>query len=219
MVFPLRSDTISLTKFVSNILPVVFVGGLATAILLSLVSFSNYVDSKSGPQTEPLLLHLDSFSVSNLKVSKSSFSAQWDAKLTFKNRNGGLKITIHGFDIFVCCKECEVPLSCASVDEMHIDPKKQRTVRFRFDRRSGSCGYKESEVVKQMSEHALNSGEVSFRLRMEMRAFYGIRLLGFGTTVILTPNCPDLNVKFVGQRGQGKTIGHQNCSIPLPKLF
>lgn len=219
-----RKEPISASKFLSNILPVVLVGGLATAILLSLVSFSNYLDSKSGPQTEPLLLHLDSFSVSNFKVSNSSFSAQWNAKLTFENRNGGLKIVLYAFHISVCYSEVgDAPLSCAFVDEIQIYPKKERTVEIRFDGRR-SCGgpgkgyMEEGQMMKRLNEDA-KSGDLNLSLRMEINAFYGIRLLGFGTTLVLTPSCQDLNVKFLGQSGEGKMIGQRNCTIPLPKLI
>ncbi|XP_024922400.1 uncharacterized protein LOC112488937 [Ziziphus jujuba] len=224
-----KKESINLSKFLSNILPVVLVGGLATAILLSFVSFSNYLDSKSGPQTEPLFLHLDSFSVSNFKVSNSSFSAQWDAKLTFKNRNGGLKIVLYAFHISVCYNEGgDVPLSCAFVDEIQIYPKKEQTVEIRFDRTTSgslSCGdhdhekgFMEGQMMKKLNED-VKSGDLNLSLRMETNAFYGIRLLGFGTTLVLTPNCQDLNVKFLGQSGEGKMMGQRNCSIPLPKLI
>ncbi|KAH7512243.1 hypothetical protein FEM48_Zijuj12G0069700 [Ziziphus jujuba var. spinosa] len=207
-----KKESINLSKFLSNILPVVLVGGLATAILLSFVSFSNYLDSKSGPQTEPLFLHLDSFSVSNFKVSNSSFSAQWDAKLTFKNRNGGLKIVLYAFHISVCYNEGgDVPLSCAFVDEIQIYPKKEQTVEIRFDRTTSgslSCGdhdhekgFMEGQMMKKLNED-VKSGDLNLSLRMETNAFYGIRLLGFGTTLVLTPNCQDLNVKFLGQSGR-----------------
>ena len=205
-------------KVAGNIVLVGLVGCLATIFLLSLVSFSNYVDSKSGPQTDPLQLYLDSFSVSNFKVSKSSFSAKWDANLTFTNRNGGLKIVLSSFKVLVYHKERQ-PLSCAVVDDMEIDPKRRRTVAVGFDSRR-SCGFEKAvngnEVLRELSED-VKSGSLGFSLRMKVSAFYRLRLLGLGTTVVLTPFCPDLNVEFEADKGEGAMVGGRNCSVPLPK--
>ncbi|KAL5545728.1 hypothetical protein UlMin_005415 [Ulmus minor] len=205
-------------KVVTNIVLVGLVGALATIILLSIISFSNYVDSKSGPQTEPLLLFLDSFSVSNLKLSPSSFSAKWDANLTFKNRNGGLKIVLYDFNVFVFRREGE-PLACAPVEETRIDPKSEENVMVRLDTRK-SCGFerpfKKDEIVKGLNED-VKSGRLSFSLRMKIYAYYRLRLLGIGTSVVLTPYCPDLRVEFVEGIGGGNIVGGRNCSIPLPK--
>lgn len=202
-----------------NIALVGLVGGLSTIFLICLISFSNYVDSKSGPQTEPLLLYLDSFSVSNLNLYRSSFSAQWEAQLTFLNRNDGLKIIIQAFKIFVYRKERQA-LTCAIVDAMQIDPKKHKTVRIGFDTRK-SCGFEkpgnQNEVIKELKED-VKSGLLRFSLRMKISAFYRMRLLGLGTTVVLTPYCPDLKIEFVAAKGVGKMVGGRNCSIPLPKL-
>ncbi|XP_024029743.1 uncharacterized protein LOC21385812 [Morus notabilis] len=206
-------------KVAGNIVLVGLIGCLATIFLISLVSFSNYVDSKSGPQTEPLVLYLDSFSVSDFKVFKSSFSAKWDAKLTFTNRNGGLKIILNGFKIFVYHRERQA-LSCAIVDGMEIDPKTQKTVTIMFDTRR-SCGFEKPankyQVLNELRED-VKSGVLRFSLRMKIPAFYRLRLLGLGTTVVLTPYCPALNLEFLGAKGEGKMVGGRNCSVPLPKL-
>lgn len=208
----------SLRKVVGNIVLVGLVGGLATIFLISLVSFSNYVDSKSGPQTEPLMLYLDSFSVSNFKVLKSSFSAEWDAELTFTNRNGGLKVMLNGFKVFVFHRERQA-LSCATVGGMEIDPMTRKSVMIKFDTRR-SCGLEKPENKYQFLNELredVKSGLLGFSLRMKIPAFYRLRLLGLGTTVVLTPFCPSLNVEFVAAKGEGKMVGGRNCSIPLPK--
>lgn len=204
---------------IGNIALVGLVGGLSTIFLICLISFSNYVDSNSGPKTEPLLLYLDSFSVSNLKVFRSSFSAQWEAQLTFQNRNHNLKVILHGFKVFVYRKERQA-LTCAVVDDMEIEPKKYKTVRIRFDTRR-SCGFEkpvnQNEVLKMLWED-VKSGLLGFSLRMKISAFYRMKFLGLGTTVVLTPYCPDLNIEFLAAKGVGEMVGRRNCSIPLPKL-
>ncbi|PON43335.1 hydroxyproline-rich glycoprotein family protein [Parasponia andersonii] len=209
----------SFKRVAGNVALVGLVGGLTTIFLICLVSFSNYVDSKSGPQTEPLLLYLDSFSVSNLRVSRLSFSAQWEAQMTFQNRNDGLKVILNSFKIFVYRKEREA-LTCAVVDDMEIEPKRHKMVHVKFDTRK-SCGFEkpgnQNEVVKDLKED-VKSGLLGFSLRMKISAFYRMRLLGLGTTVVLTPYCPELNVVFVAAKGEGKMAGGRNCSIPLPKL-
>ncbi|XP_062109781.1 uncharacterized protein LOC133821606 [Humulus lupulus] len=213
------SESQRFSKVACNIALVGLVGGLSTVFLICIISFSNYVDSKTGPQTEPLLLYLDSFSVSNFHIFRSSFSAQWQAQLTFQNRNDNLKIVFRGFKIFVHRKDSEA-LTCAVVEDMEIDSKKHKTVRIGFDTRR-SCGLEnavnQNEVVKELEED-VKSSSLGFSLRMKIPAFYRMRLLGLGTTVVLSPFCPDLKVVFVAVKGVGNMVGGRNCSIPAPKL-
>lgn len=207
------------SKIRGYILLFVIVVSLATVIGFSLWFLGNYVDSKSGPGTDPLVLRLDAFSLSNFEVSNSSFSAEWEAKLTFGNQNGGLTVTLNPFESYVYYKEREA-LSCASVDAMlHVPPRKQKTLQIKFD--PTSCGgeqpYVEDRVMKELSEDR-KSGHLSFSLKMRIDASYSMReLLGMGTQVTLNPNCSGLKVQFEGAKGEGKINGGRKCTIPLPK--
>ncbi|KAM1109225.1 hypothetical protein ACFX15_008330 [Malus domestica] len=199
---------------------VLIVVSLATAIGFSLWFVGNYVDSKSGPGTDPLVLRLDTFSLSNFEVSNSSLSAEWEAKLTFGNQNGGLIVTLSPFASYVYYKESEA-LSCASVDAtLRIPPRKQKTVQIKFDSTSceGEQPYVEDRVMKQLCEDK-KKGYLSFSLKMHIDASYSMKeLLGMGTQVALNPNCSGLKVEFWGSKGtEGKIIEGRKCSIPLPK--
>ncbi|PRQ44123.1 hypothetical protein RchiOBHm_Chr3g0475751 [Rosa chinensis] len=211
-------DSPILNKVRGCILLVVIVVTLATAIGFTLWFIGSYVDSKSGPQTQPLVLRLDAFCLSNFEVSNSSLSAGWDAKMTFGNQNNGLTVTLYPFESFVYYKEGEDALSCALVDAMHIPPRKQKTVQIKFD--STGCGgdqpFIEDRVLKELSEDR-KSGYLNFSMKMHIDASYSMReLLGMGTQVSLNPNCTNLKVEFVAAKGEGKIFGGRKCSVPLP---
>lgn len=211
-------DSPILNKIRGCILLVVIVVTLVIAIGFTLWFIGSYVDSKSGPQTLPLVLRLDVFSLSNFEVSNSSLSAEWDAKMTFGNQNSGLTVTIYPFESFVYYKEGEDALSCALVDAMHIPPRKQKTVQIKFD--STGCGgeqpFIEDRVLKKLSEDR-KSGYLNFSLKMNIDASYSMReLLGMGTQVSLNPNCTNLKIELAAAKGEGKITGGRKCSVPLP---
>ncbi|XP_050379570.1 uncharacterized protein LOC126796902 [Argentina anserina] len=212
-------DSPIFNKIRGCILLVVIVATLATAIGFTLWFIGSYVDSKSGPQTQPLVLRLDVFSLSNFEVSNSSLSAEWDAKMTFGNQNSGLTVTIYPFETFVYYKESEDALSCASVDAMHIPPRKQKTVQIKFDSTGceGNQPFIEDRVLKELSEDHRKSGYLNFSLKMRIDASYTMReLLGMGTQVTINPNCTDLKIEIAQPQGEGEIIGGRKCTVPLP---
>ncbi|KAK9921442.1 hypothetical protein M0R45_029951 [Rubus argutus] len=100
-------DSPTLNKVRGCILLVVIVVTLAIAIGFTLWFIGSYVDSKSGPQTQPLVLRLDAFSLSNFEVSNSSLSGEWNAKMTFGNQNGGLTVTLYPLRVSCITKKVE----------------------------------------------------------------------------------------------------------------
>ncbi|TQD78761.1 hypothetical protein C1H46_035685 [Malus baccata] len=165
------------------------------------------------------------------------YEAEWEAKLTFGNQNGGLIVTLNPFEIYAYYKESEAlslnpfeiyayykeseALSCASVDAtLHIPPRKQKTVQIKFDSTGceGEQPYVEDRVMKHLSEDK-KKGYLSFSLKIHIDASYGMKeLLGMGTQVALNPNCSGLKVELLGSKGtEGKINGGHKCSIPLPK--
>ena len=140
--------------------------------------------------------------------------ANWDAKLTLRNRDAHLKIFFDPFTCIVYYKEG--PLSCSSIAEpIHLGPMIQKTVHIRFDRMGcgGEQPFVEDQVLKGIVEDGA-SGTLQYNVRMHIKADYGISVWLYN--MVIKSQCPDLKVEFVASNGKGKIIGGQhNCSAPL----
>lgn len=59
-------------------------------------------------------------------------SANWDAKLWFRNRHGELNISIDRFDSYILDAHKD-PLSCATVEPIHMGPLRNKFVHIQFN--------------------------------------------------------------------------------------
>jgi hypothetical protein len=193
---------------------------LAVLAGISIITLGLMMNSKYSPRTQkqPLVIRLNSFSVSDLNVSNSISGANWDAMLLFGNRHSYFEISIESFESFVYYYHQDA-LSCALVESIHLGPKKQKLVQIKFN--ASGCGggeqpFVEERVLKEIKRDGDN-GTLHLGLVLNFQASY--RKGPWSWVYWLKAKCTDLDVLFETGPGAGMMIGEEPraCSVPLLK--
>ncbi|KAG6744969.1 hypothetical protein POTOM_051610 [Populus tomentosa] len=193
---------------------------LAVVAGISIITLGLTMNSKYSPRTQkqPLVIRLNSFSVSDLNVSNSISGANWDAMLLFGNRHSYFEISVEGFESFVYYYHQDA-LSCALVESIHLGPKKQKLVQIKFN--ASGCGggeqpFVEERVLKEIKRDGDN-GTLHLGLMLNFQASY--RKGPWSWVYWLKAKCTDLDVVFETGPGAGMMIGDEPraCSVPLLK--
>lgn len=179
------------------------------------------MNSKYSPraQQQPLVIRLNSFSVSYFNVSNSISGANWDASLLFGNRHRIFEIFIEKFESFVYYNHPDDALSCAVVEPIHLGPKRQKLVQIQFN--VTGCGggeqpFIEDRVLKEIKRDEDN-GTLHLGLMLNLHVAY--KKGPWSWIYDLNPRCSDLDVFLVADTGSGTMIGDEprSCSVPLLK--
>lgn len=166
------------------------------------------------PKKDPVVIHVDKFSVSNFSIIDTIVDGVWDADVSFANQYKDVEIQIPAFKSHLY-KEAN-DLACANVEVIELAPRTNKTVRIRF--RVKGCGeqrHVEEEVIEMMISER-KSGTVRFvmgMMNMEVKTSFRrerLKTWGQGTTGRVI--CPNLRVGFVSGNADGKLIAeHVTC--------
>ncbi|XP_062114482.1 uncharacterized protein LOC133825574 [Humulus lupulus] len=152
------------------------------------------------------VFHVERLAVSNLNLSKTDFSATWDANLTAENPNQKLKLNFHKIKGFVFFKERS--LSFSDVDPMFLETKTRGTLKLRL-------------ASNQTNEDVIGDWAVDEMRRERDRGFLtlNVRLAVFATFksgswwtrhAFMKVFCDNLDVRFVGSEAKGVWTGGNN---------
>ena len=184
-------------------------------LILTLVFLFQYV-FQDRPQTrQPLLIHLNSFSVSNFSVTTSALEVEWKAHLTFENRDDEFEIFIMPFETYLYYNDV-FGVSCASVTEpIHLKEKRQKEVMIKF--KPGGCLGKlpplEEKVFQQVWENREKNSIMHLDLQINLR-FQEFQKGIAKWNLSINATCYDINVSFVSET-EGKYMeGVRQCYIP-----
>lgn len=176
-----------------------------------------YVSENSPQSRKPLVIHMNSLSVSNFGITTSKLGAEWVANLTFANRDKDFEIYIEPFQTFVYYKE-RYAVSCASVEPIRLRKRKQKTILIEFN--TTACWANQpyemeigAKVLKEIWDDK-EKGRVRVSLKMYME--HGEYHKGIDRWDLdLKPSCSDVEVDFLDATDEGRFLGNElYCSIP-----
>jgi hypothetical protein len=188
-------------------------------VIISLLLFAmaasflyKYVSENNPKSRKPMVIHMNSFSVSNFSITDSVLEAEWEANLTFENRDACFEISINPFETYLYHKE--ILLSCTMVESIHLNQRGQKNVLMKA-KQSGCRGVKpklEEPFLSEIRKEKENDG-VLMNLEMNMEFAASKHGVGKYWDLSLTPSCSYFKVSFLGAT-HGKYMGDvMNCPI------
>ncbi|XP_059441787.1 uncharacterized protein LOC132174100 [Corylus avellana] len=187
-------------------------------VIISLLLFAmaasflyKYVTENSPESRKPMVIHMNSFTVSNFNITDSVLEAEWEANLTFENRDDCFEISINPFETYLYHKE--ILLSCTSVESIRLNHRRQKKVLIKA-KQSGCRGVKpklEEPFLSEIRKEKENDGVL---LNLEMNMEFEESKDGVDKwDLSLTPSCSYIKVSFLGAT-HGKYMGDvMNCPI------
>lgn len=203
-----------ITRHQDFILIVIFI---LVLLVPGLVFTYKYV-SENSPQTrQPLVILLNSLSVSNFSTNPSDLRAKWVAEMTFLNRDKDFEIYINPFHTFVHYKE-RYAVSCASIEPIQLKQRRQKRVLVEFN--GTDCWGKQKQpfdlglgkkILKELwEEKAKGAMHVSLDMHMDHGEYHkGVDRWDLS----LNPSCSNIRLDFMDTT-VGRFFGHDlHCHI------
>lgn len=174
--------------------------------------------SENSPQTrQPLVILLNSLSVSNFSTNPSDSRAEWVAEMTFMNRDKDFEIYINRFHTFVHYKE-RYAVSCASIEPIQLKQRRQKRVLVEF-KRTDCWGMQKQpydlelgkKVLKELWEEKTKG---AMHVSLDMHMDHGEYHKGIDRwDLSLNPSCSNIRLDFMDTK-VGRFFGHDlHCHI------